>query len=72
VEVFLPWGGGGNVKGELNKKDQKGCGIQGELIGLYGTSPARMPGLSFTGLSPAIPAMREPIGDSSEMDLYSI
>jgi hypothetical protein len=30
----------------------------GELIGLYGTSPAQVLGLSFTGLYPAIPARR--------------
>jgi hypothetical protein len=50
--------GGGNVNRDLNKKDQKGCGIQGELIGLYGTSPAQVLAPSFTGLSPAIPARR--------------
>jgi hypothetical protein len=40
-------------------REVKGEKERGSCFGLYGTSPAQMLGLSFTGLFPAIPAMRE-------------
>jgi hypothetical protein len=38
---------------------------RGSCFGLYGTSPAQMLGLSFTGLFPAIPASNTKIARTS-------